>query len=60
MFAHVCNSYTRVFKFFLMFCKCFSYFKHMLQVFYLDVAKVDQVLHMLQWDPHAVAAYCSC
>jgi hypothetical protein len=60
MFAHVCNGYTRVFKFFLMFYKCFSYFEHMLQVFYLDIAKVDRVLHMLQWDPPAVAAYCSC
>jgi hypothetical protein len=28
---------------------CFIYFKPMLQVFYLDVAKVDLVLHMLQW-----------
>jgi len=25
----------------------------MLHVFYLDVAKVDLMLHMLQWDPHA-------
>jgi hypothetical protein len=30
--------------------KCFNYFKRMLQVFYLDIAKVDPVLHMLQWD----------
>jgi hypothetical protein len=25
----------------------------MLHVFYLDVAKVDFMLYMLQWDPHA-------
>ena len=31
-------------------CKYFNYFGCMLQVFYLDVAKVDLVLHMLQWD----------
>ena len=31
-------------------------FGHMLQVFYLDIAKVDMVLHMLQWDPRAVTA----
>jgi hypothetical protein len=42
---HVCNGYTRVFKFFLVFCKCF---RRILQVFYLDIAKVDRVLHMLQ------------
>ena len=29
---------------------CCKYFNCMLQVFYLDVAKVDLVLHMLQWD----------
>jgi hypothetical protein len=45
MFAYVCNDYTRVFKLFLVFCKCF---RRMLQVFQLDVAKVDRVLHMLQ------------
>ena len=28
----------------------------MLQVFHIDVAKVDLVLHMLQWDPLAAAA----
>jgi hypothetical protein len=32
----------------------------MLQVFHLNVAKVDRVLHMLQWGPPVVAAYCSC
>jgi hypothetical protein len=31
-------------------CKCINYFGRMLQVFHLDVAKVDLVLHMLQWD----------
>jgi hypothetical protein len=29
-------------------CKCFSYFGRTLQVFNMDVAKVDCVLHMLQ------------
>ena len=46
------NGYTRVFKFFLVFCKCvldvyckcFSCFGRMLQVLHLDVAKVDRVL----------------
>jgi hypothetical protein len=32
------------------YCKCFNCFRCMLQVFHLDVAKVDQVLHILQWD----------
>jgi hypothetical protein len=36
--------------------KCFSCFGHMLQVFHLDVAKVDLVLHMLQWDPYVAVA----
>jgi hypothetical protein len=36
------------------YCKCFSCFGRMLQVFHLDVAKVDLVLHMFQWDPPAV------
>jgi hypothetical protein len=30
-----------------LYCKCFC-FRHILQVFHLDVAKVDRVLHMLQ------------
>jgi hypothetical protein len=59
----VCNGYTRCFKFFWYFasvsevcCKCCNCFRHMLQVFHLDVAKVDLVLHMLQWDPPTAAA----
>jgi hypothetical protein len=50
-----CNSYTCVFKFFLVFCK---YFRRMLQAFQLfrtyvaiissGCCKIDQVLHMLQ------------
>jgi hypothetical protein len=32
----------------------------MMQVFYLDVAKVDLMLHMLQWDSPAAAACVSC
>jgi hypothetical protein len=51
--AYVCNG-------FLVFCKCFSYFGCMLQVFYLDVAKVDLALHMLQLDPPATATFCRC
>jgi hypothetical protein len=41
-------------------CKCFNCFERMLQVFHLVVAKVDLVLHVLQWDhvpqPPATAA----
>ena len=29
--------------------KCLNYFGRMLQVFHLDIAKVDMELHMLQW-----------
>jgi len=36
--AHDCNGFE-------VFCKCFI---RMLQVFHLNVVKVDQVLHMLQ------------
>jgi hypothetical protein len=53
-YLDICNSYPRVFKFLLVFCKCFrrvakcfSCFRRMLQVFYFDIVKVDQVLHML-------------
>ena len=31
-------------------CNCFGCFEHMLQVFYLNVVKVDIVLNMQQWD----------
>jgi hypothetical protein len=41
-------------------CKCFNCFGRMLQVFHPNVAKVDLVLHMLQWDPSAAATCCSC
>jgi hypothetical protein len=44
----VCNGHTRVFKFFLMFRKYFKYMLQVLQLFCLDVVKVDRVLHMLQ------------
>jgi hypothetical protein len=44
MFAYVYNGYTCVLKFLWCVCKCF---RHMLQVFHLDIAKVDRVLHML-------------
>jgi len=36
-------------------CKYFNYFRRVLQMFPLDVAKVDLVLHMLQWTPSAAA-----
>jgi hypothetical protein len=37
-----CNGYKHVFSGVSdVCCKCFKYFKRMLQVFYLDVAKVD-------------------
>jgi hypothetical protein len=35
-------------------------FGRMLQVFHLDVTKVDLVLDMLQWDQLATGACCSC
>jgi hypothetical protein len=38
------------------FCKCFNYFEHILQVLYLDVAKLDRVLLVLQWELPAPAA----
>jgi hypothetical protein len=38
------------------FWKYFRCFRCMLQVFHIDVAKVDLVLHMLQQDPSAAAA----
>ena len=28
-------------------CRCFSYFRRMLQMFHLNIAKVDRMLHML-------------
>ena len=36
-------------------CKCFSCSGRMLLVFHLGVAKVDLMLHILQWDPPVVA-----
>jgi hypothetical protein len=42
------------------FWKYFSCFEYMLQVFHIDIVKVDQVLYMLQRDPSAAAAYSSC
>jgi hypothetical protein len=41
-------------------CKCFSCFEYMLQMFHLNVTKIDQVLHIIQWDPSIAAACCSC
>jgi hypothetical protein len=37
-------------------CRCFNCFGRMLQVFYLNVTKVDLMLHILQLDPSAVIA----
>jgi hypothetical protein len=49
--AYVCNGFQvflGVFQVFQMYVrKCFICFRCMLQVFYLDVIKVDLVLHML-------------
>jgi hypothetical protein len=57
--AYVCNDFQVFPRCFAsvsdVCCKCFSYFRHMLQVFHLGVAKVDLVLHMLQWDPPVAA-----
>jgi hypothetical protein len=35
-------------------------FGRMLQLFHLGAAKVDLLMHMLQWDPPFVATCCSC
>jgi hypothetical protein len=40
MFAYVCNGHTRVFKFFLMFCKCFKYMLQVLQLFWTYIANI--------------------
>jgi hypothetical protein len=63
MLLMFCNVYTRVFKFFWCFasvldvcCKCFSYFQMHVAMFHLDVAKVNLILYMLQWDPPATVA----
>jgi hypothetical protein len=41
-------------------CMCFICFEHILQVFHLNITKIDLLLHMLQQDPSAADAYCSC
>jgi hypothetical protein len=46
---------SSVFQVFQICCKSFSCFGRILQVFRLNVAKVDMGLHMLQWDPPATA-----
>jgi hypothetical protein len=38
---------------------CFMRFRCMLHIFYLDVAKVDLVLHMLQWLYIYISSVCS-
>jgi hypothetical protein len=41
--------------------ECFSYFVRILQLFHLDVSKIDSgVSCMLQCESLATAAYCSC
>jgi hypothetical protein len=65
MFAlatHMFSSFFDVFTSVSDVCyKCFSCFgRNILQVFHLNVAKVDLVLHMLQREPPAAAACCSC
>jgi hypothetical protein len=40
--------------------KCFNYFKRMLQVFYLDVAKSRSGVTHVTMGPHAAVACCSC
>jgi hypothetical protein len=57
--AYVLQWLHACFKYFQVFCKCFRHmlasvsvvFGHILQAFHLNVAKVNLVLHMLQWDP---------
>jgi hypothetical protein len=44
----ILHAFAMAFKCFRVFCKCFNCFERMLQVFHLDVVKVDLVLHMLQ------------
>jgi hypothetical protein len=47
MMLHMfCNGYTRVSD---VCCKCFNCFRRILQIFSLDVAKVELMLHILQW-----------
>jgi hypothetical protein len=46
--AYTCNDFSNVSN---VCFRCFTCFGRKLQVFYLDVAKVDPVLHKLQWDP---------
>jgi hypothetical protein len=54
--AYVCNGlqvFSGVFVSVLdVYCKSF---RHILQVFHLNVAKVGLMLHMLRWDPLAIA-----
>jgi hypothetical protein len=49
-----CNGCTRVSY---VCCKRFNCFGRMLQIFSLNVTKVDLVLHMLRWNPFAAAVY---
>jgi hypothetical protein len=41
-------------------CKCFNYFGRMLQMFSLDVIKVDLMLYMLQWTLSVATARPTC
>jgi hypothetical protein len=47
MFAHVAMGYTCMFQMHVL--SVLSVFRHMLQMFHLNISKVDIVLHILQW-----------
>jgi hypothetical protein len=51
---------SSIFQVFQICYKSFSCFGRILQVFRLDVAKVDMGLYMLQWNPPATATCSSC
>jgi hypothetical protein len=58
--AYVCNCFSSIFMCFCMCFKCFNYFVCMLQLFYLDVSKIDSgccaccnVSHLLLLGRHA-------
>jgi hypothetical protein len=63
--VYVCNDFQVFYRCFAsvskrMFQSVSVVFGRMLLVFHLGVAKIDLVLHMLQWDPPATATYYSC
>jgi hypothetical protein len=57
---HTCfQVFSSVCKYSKCMLQMFHLFRRMLQVFHLDIAKVDLVLQILQWDPHVASACCS-